>query len=268
MKALIGIIQEHIGFRKQIFKLAKADIIRTFKGAALGWAWALIKPGVQIFVFWFAFAVGMRSGKPVDGYPFFIWMVAGLVPWFYVSDMLTFGTNSIRTYHYLVTKMKFPVSTIPTFVSISNLIINLGITVIIIITYVCMGFKIDIYFLQLPIYTLLMFMFFTTMSLLFAPLCAMSKDFGNLVKSMITALFWLSGVIWNADKVSNIWIKRFLNVNPITYICNGYRNCFIYKKWIWEQDRKFLYFAVIFLIMFPLAVHIYKKLRKEIPDVL
>ena len=32
---LSGIIKEHIEYRKQIFKLAKADLIRTYRGAAL-----------------------------------------------------------------------------------------------------------------------------------------------------------------------------------------------------------------------------------------
>lgn len=78
-------------------------------------------------MYWFAFSIGLRAGKPVNGYPFFLWLIAGLVPWFYMGDMITGGTNCIRRYSYLVTKMKFPVSTIPTFVSISNLIININI---------------------------------------------------------------------------------------------------------------------------------------------
>ena len=35
IKELINIIKEHIEYRKQIIKLAKADLIRTYRGAAL-----------------------------------------------------------------------------------------------------------------------------------------------------------------------------------------------------------------------------------------
>ena len=62
------IFEEHKQYKKQIFKLAKSDLVRTYKGAALGWSWAVIKPMVTIFVFWFGFTVGLRSGKPVEGY--------------------------------------------------------------------------------------------------------------------------------------------------------------------------------------------------------
>ena len=41
METLKEILKAHIDYRKQLFKLAKSDIIKTYKGAALGWAWAL-----------------------------------------------------------------------------------------------------------------------------------------------------------------------------------------------------------------------------------
>ena len=64
---IIGdIIRDHIAYRQQIFKLAKADLIKTYRGAALGWAWAIIKPAVTIFVYWFTFEIGLRAGKDVN----------------------------------------------------------------------------------------------------------------------------------------------------------------------------------------------------------
>ena len=69
---IIGdIIRDHIAYRQQIFKLAKADLIKTYRGAALGWAWAIIKPAVTIFVYWFAFEIGLRAGKDVNRIPIF-----------------------------------------------------------------------------------------------------------------------------------------------------------------------------------------------------
>ena len=66
MSTIREIWQEHVEWRGQILKLAKADIIKTYSGAALGWAWALIKPTLTIAVFWFAFTYGLRGGGPVS----------------------------------------------------------------------------------------------------------------------------------------------------------------------------------------------------------
>lgn len=268
MKTLIKIIKEHIEYRKQIFKLAKADLVKTYRGSALGWSWAIIKPTVTIFVYWFAFAIGLRSGGKVNEYPFFLWLISGIVPWFYMGDMITAGTGCIRKYSYLVTKMKFPVSTIPTFVSMSNLFINVILIVVVIIIFAIFGFAPDIYFLQIPFYILLSFIFFTLWSLFSSFLGAISKDFVNLVKSLMTAIFWLSGILWDANKVSIPWLRTFLKVNPITYLINGFRNCFINKVWFWEQPKLLVCFLIITVILGMFGIWAYKRLRKEVPDVL
>lgn len=63
---LTDIIKDHITYGQQIFKLAKTDLVKTYRGAALGWAWAIIKPAVTIFVYWFTFEIGLRAGKDVN----------------------------------------------------------------------------------------------------------------------------------------------------------------------------------------------------------
>ena len=212
MHTIVEIIKDHIQYRQQIFKLAKADLIKTYRGAALGWAWAIIKPAVTIFVYWFTFQIGLRAGKDVEGFPFFLCLTSGVIPWFYMSDMITGGTECIRKYSYLVTKMKFPISTIPTFFSISKFMVHLALLAIMIIIFIAMGYPPDIYLLQLPIYMLLSFLFFTVFSLFSSLLACMSKDFSNLVKSLVTAVFWLSGIIWNINTLKDIpWLKALIN---------------------------------------------------------
>ena len=197
-----------------------------------------------------------------------MWLIAGVMPWFYMNDMLTAGTDTIRKYSYLVTKMKFPVSTIPTFVSISKFIVHLILITIMILIFILMGYTPNIYIIQLPFYMILMFIFFTIWSLFASLLSSMSKDFGNLVKSMVTAVFWLSGILWNPESIKIEWIKQILMINPVTFLTNGFRNCFINQVWFFEQPKRLLYFVILTIILLTLTIWAYKKLRKEIPDVL
>lgn len=269
LKVIKEIFISHINNISQILKLAKADLIKTYRGAALGWAWAIIKPCVTLFTYWFAFSYGFRSGKPVNGYSFFLWLAVGITPWFYMNEMLTQGTDSIRKYRYLVTKMKFPVSIIPTFVSISKLMVNLSLIIIVIGIFWLMGYPPTIYYLQIPIFILFSFVFFTLWAQFASLMAAISQDFANLIKSFITPLFWLSGILWRADTFDgSIWIERFLNINPITFIVNGFRDCFIFERWFFESPKKLMYFGLWLLILWLLSIWAYKRLRKEIPDVL
>jgi teichoic acid transport system permease protein len=117
---------------------------------------------------------------------------------------------------------------------------------------------------------ILMFLFFNAWSLFAGLVSAIGKDFSNLVKSFVTAVFWLSGVLWDVEKLaqSNLFFKIFFMINPVTYFSYGFRNCFVYKKWFFEDIESLCCILVLYLILGFLSLWAYKKLRKEIPDVL
>ncbi|HEY5432169.1 MAG TPA: ABC transporter permease [Coriobacteriia bacterium] len=265
---LFGIVEEHRQFWKQIFQLAAADLVKTYRGSALGWLWALIKPSVTIFVYWFAFAIGLRASKSVNGFPFSLWLIAGILPWFYISEMLTQGTTTLKRYSYLVTKIKFPVSTIATFVSLSKFYVHLALSAIVIVIFIVFGYPVDVYYLQLPLYMALMFAFFTVWSMFAAPLSAISKDFANVVSSFVMAIFWMSGVMWDVNQIKNPWLSRLLLFNPVTFIATGYRNVFIYKRWFFQDSFALMAFGVTFTAMVLLTLFTYHRLRRDIADVL
>ncbi len=268
MGTFINIIKEHIQYKHQIFKLAITDLIKTYRGAVLGWSWAIIKPAVTIFVYWFAFTVGLRAGNSVSGFPFFLWLIAGLIPWNYMNEMFISGMESMIKYRYLVTKIKFPISTIPTFVNISKTVIFLILLALVIIIFMTFGYMPDLYTLQVFFYMILAFIFFDIWSIFSSMLAAISVDFSNFIKAVLTAIFWLSGILWDTNKITHPLGKIFFLFNPITYLVNGFRNCFIYKIAFWEEPKKLGCFCIVLLVLTIITVRTYKKLRKEIPDVL
>ena len=268
MKTIKLIIQEHILYKSQISMLAKSDLKKTYRGAALGWAWAIIKPVITLFVFWFAFAIGLRSGKPIAGYPFFLWLVAGMLPWFYMQEIITGGAGCIRKYSALVTKMKFPISIIPTYFNISHLYTHLFLLGITIVIFMAFGYMPDVYYLQIPLYTLMMFSFFTAWSLFSGLLSCLSKDFQNLVYSFSTAIFWMSGILYDVDTIRHSWVRLILKFNPVTVISSGYRKAFIYKRWFFDDMVEMGCYCITLTVFTLAAVWAYNKLRKEIPDVL
>jgi len=265
---VVQLAREHFDFRTQILQLAQADLIKTYRGSALGWMWAIIKPSVTIFVYWFAFSFGLRAASSVNGFPFFFWLIAGIVPWFYMSEMLTQGSQTLKRYNYLVTKIKFPVSTISTFVSLSKLYVHFALLAVVVIIFVLSGYPIDVYYIQLPLYAVLLFAFFTMWSLFSSPLSAVSKDFANTVTSLVMAIFWMSGIMWDVNTIENATMQKILVFNPVTFFATGYRNVFIYKKWFFEDVFALAAFVLVMLVMFAASIYTYNKLRREIADVL
>lgn len=268
------IINEHKSFGKQILKLAKVELVKTYKGSALGPAWAVIKPSFQLFVYWFAFSVGLRKMTVVDvtiggaevHFSRFLFMLVGLVPWFYMNESITQGAKTIRTHKQFVTKVNFPVSTIMTYTALSRLIIHLMISALMYI-YVCFAWGPSWYNLQFFLYMPIMFLFFVMLSWSTAPMSAFSPDFENSLLSLMTGAFWLSGIIYNSYDLPEP-LNTIMLFNPINFFANGYRKAFLYHQPFFEYKTELFIFLLEFAAVFILGVYNYNRLRKKIPDVL
>ncbi len=266
----VQIVEEHKGQWKKIWMLAVNDLIKKYKGSVVGPLWALIKPSFTLFILWFAFSVGIRNSGMVSGYPRFVFMLTGYIPWFFVNEEIVGGARSIRQNSQFVTKLSFPVSNIMTFTALASLIVHVGMCVIMYIMLICMGYGPSVYNLQIFYYLPMMFIFFLVLSWATAPLSGFSKDFENLINSVMTGLFWLSGIFWNTYDVENKYLKTLMYFNPINYFINGYRKSFLYNEFIF--DSSYMLETVIFfgefLLIILIGSHYYKKLRKILPDVL
>ncbi len=263
---MFEILDDHIKNISTILTLTKIDLIRNYYGSLIGWLWAILKPAFKIFIYYFMLVIGLKISKDMFGYPYFLWLISGIIPWFYINDMLSQGSASIRKYSYLVTKMNFPLSAIPTFTSMSRFIIHICLVTITVFIFFISGYTLDIYMLQLPIYMFMLFAFFTILNHLLSLLSAISKDFLNMISSLVFAVFSLSGVIWDPAFIDNNVLSFLLRLNPVTFIINGYRNCFIKKIWFWEDTFSLIFFIVELLLCTILSIVCYKKFKKIIPD--
>ena len=125
----MNLLKDLISNRKLIWNLSKNDFKSRFSGSYFGIIWAFIQPVVTVLVYWFVFEKGLHAGRinlrsGID-VPFVLWLVAGLVPWFFFSEALCGGTNALIEYSYLVKKVVFKVSILPLIKVISALFVHL-----------------------------------------------------------------------------------------------------------------------------------------------
>lgn len=266
--ALITILKDNWEWRKQIGRLAFFELIKKSRGAVLSWAWLFVKPAMYIFVFWFALDLGLRAGGSGEYDPYFLWLIAGLIPWFYMQDMIGPGADVLHRYSYLVNKIKFPLSGISTIFSLSTLIVQLGLMVVLFVIYFLLGMPLDIYLLQVPVLILLMFVFFNMFSIFASHLSAMSKDFLNLLKAFSTPIFWMSGVIFDVSAIPIQWVQNVLLFNPVTFFVTSFRNAFHDKAWFWENTQMTLSFGIVFVVTLFATLWVYKRLSREVSDAL
>ena len=273
---ILRIPKEHIGFGKQIFMLAKQDLIKTYKGAVIGPFWAVMKPLFQLFVYWFVFTIGI-NGTPNRTatelkIPFFIFIMIGFLPWCFMSDCVSRGSKCLRENRQFVNKISFPVSAIMTYTTIAKFYIHILLFSFAYLYIVIAGYHPNVYNLQIFGYAILMFIFFLCLTWSLATMSAFSKDLESFITTIMSGLFWLSGICFDSESIKNETLRKILLFNPLRYFCNGYRKALIYNQWFFEGFYKPNYENLIFLCEFVLVVVLgiynYNRLRKELPDVL
>ena len=269
MNALGTILKDHWEWRDRIAKLSIFELKKKSRGAVLSWAWFFIKPGMYIFCFWFALEVGLRVGRDLGSdVPYILWLCAGLIPWFFMQDMLNQGCDVLHRYPYLVNKIKFPISCISTLFTGATLLIHLMLVGVLLAIYFACGQPLDIHLIQIPIVVLLLFVFWTMFSIAFSQLSALSKDVANLIQAMSTPFFWLSGVIFDVSSIPIGWIQWILDFNPVTFFCRIYRDVFFDRVWFWEDTHTLICFVIVFIGTAVLMAWIYSKFNEEVADVL
>ena len=138
--------------RKLVFSLAKNDFKTKYAGSYFGTVWAFVQPIVTICVYWFVFGLALRNGSD-KGVPFVLWLIAGLVPWFFIQEGLTGGTNALLEYNYLVKKVVFNIRILPVVKVFSAVFVHCFFVVIVLVIYTCMGYPPSLYALQLVYYS-------------------------------------------------------------------------------------------------------------------
>ena len=123
-KSVFSFIMDIVQNRQLLLELTKKDLKQRYLGSYLGVLWAFIQPMITVLIFWFVFQVGFKS-MPVDNFPFVLWLVCGMFPWFFFSDAWLSATESISQNNFLVKKVVFKVRLLPMIQIMSALVVSL-----------------------------------------------------------------------------------------------------------------------------------------------
>ncbi len=263
---MLDFLKAIIKNRTLLLSLTKNDLKQKYQGNFLGVAWALIQPTATIVIFWFVFQVGFKS-KPVDNFPFILWLVTGMFPWFYFAEGLSNGTNSIIANSFLVKKVVFRVSLLPIVSLLSALGIHIFFIFFMFAMFMYYGYMPDIYWLQLIYYVFALSVFLLGLSWITSSVVVFFKDMGQFVAIIIQFGFWLTPIFWNITIIPEKY-HWLIELNPIVYIIEGYRNSMIYHKWFWEDMHMTIYFWIVTMVIFMIGGLTFKKLRPHFADVL
>lgn len=269
LKLIKGWLGDVYRSRRLILDLANKDFKSRYAASYLGIVWAFIQPVVTVTIYILVFQVGFKQGLDME-IPFALWLTVGIVPYLFFQEALLSATNSLMEFSYLVKKVVFKISVLPLIKIISAAYVHLFFILLAAVVYLCFGFAPHIYMLQVFYYSFAAIALLLGLSYITASMVVFFRDLGQIVNILLQFLMWLTPIMWNIETMGWVTpaIHRFLKLNPIYYITNGYRDAFLNKVWFWEHGEWTVYFWLVTAAIGLIGTLTFKRLEKHFADVL
>lgn len=252
--------------REILFGLAKNDFKVRYAGSYFGMIWAFIQPVVTTLLYWFVFQMGLRAGS-VEGAPYVLWLMAGLIPWFYFSEAVSGGTVSLIEYSYLVKKVAFHINILPVVKIVSAFFIHVFFLSMVMLVFVFYGYYPDLYTLQIVYYLVCMVVLVLGIAYMTSALTVFFRDLRPMVNIALQIGIWMTPIMWQHTMLSPN-LQMIMKLNPVYYIVTGYRDSLIHKVAFWQHGAWTVYFWVFALALLLTGTKLFNKLKIHFADVL
>lgn len=252
--------------KKMLYFLSVNDFKTKYAGSYLGVVWAFVQPVITVLIYWFVFEVGFRSG-PIQSVPFILWLVAGIVPWFFFAEAWGSATNVMLEYSYLVKKIVFQVRLLPLVKVSSSFFVHLFFVILTFVIFLLYGVNPSLYATQVIYYSFCTICFVFSLSLISSSLIVFFKDLGQIISLLLQFGMWLTPILWSSTMLPAGY-RWILKVNPVYYVVEGYRDALINKVWFWERYNQSIYFWLLTTVLFIIGITLMKRMKPHFADVL
>lgn len=268
IESLLRVPLEIYRDRSMFLSLVKNDFQARFAGSYLGFFWAFFQPVITIVLYWFVFQVGLRSGH-VSDHPFILYLMAGMVPWFYFSEAWGTASNSLVEYNYLVKKVVFNVGFLPAIKVFSALIVHLFFTTVITVMCLFYGYGVHLYLLQILYYMSCSLFLVLGLSYITSAVTVFFRDMTQIVNIFLTIGVWMTPIMWNLQvSMKSGLLQKVFKLNPVYYIVAGFRDSLLDKVWFWEKPMWSIYFWCVAIAVYLIGVKMFNRLKVHFSDVL
>nr|WP_304579052.1 ABC transporter permease [uncultured Acetatifactor sp.] len=262
-KAIGFILKEHRENYRQIIKMALINTEKQTVRSSLGILWTYFHDIVYILVF-IMFRLLISGFGKIDGMNSIVYLLTGLIPWFFISDMLNQGSRAILSNKGIVQSIRFPITILPTIEVLSIVFRRFFTFFILLIALTLFGylkcFSVVLFFYYFIALVYLM----VSMNLLLSAFVAVSEDFHQLYLAIVRVIIYSLPIMWSYDKVDSTIIHILLRINPMVYVIRGFRNVFV--QGMTQNIEYSAYFWISITAVFALGCYAQYKLRKHYAD--
>lgn len=242
-------------FRHLVRTLVERDLRVRYKNSALGIAWTMVNPLIQVVVLTIAVGYILGSGpKNLSAYIF-----CAMLPWTFFQTATLDSSTAVLVKLPLLKKVYFP-REIPLIATVCQNFVQFGISLLVFVVY-RWGLTTALYgwpgappreVLWLPVLVLLIFLLTLGVSFFVCAANVFYEDVKFIVATSMTFLFYLVPIIYFPENIffsSRIpahwrwWAYHLYLANPLAWIVTAFRQVFFPQAIISSRGAAVVYSA-------------------------
>lgn len=229
-----------------IQEMTVRDIRDRYVGQVLGLLWFLVHSifTILIYIFLFSFVYKSSGNHTPD---FSLYLIAGLVPWMFLTECMVRGVMVIRSNSSLVKQVVFPVEVLPIKIVLSTMI-SLGLNLLIIFSLVLFKTGFSLIMLTLPLLVFSLLVLSLGLVFILSAVGAYLKDLKDLVQMFTSLGVYLLPIVYFEAWVPNI-VRPLIQLNPLTYVIYCFHDVFYYQ-YFKHPEAWFIFPIFSFVICF------------------
>lgn len=212
-------------YRHTLRDMTISQFKAKYAGSKLGIWWAMISPLILALSINFVFTSIFKINIP----NYAIFVLAGIMPWFFATNALTEATNSFVISSPILKQGTFPREFIPISFILANLLNFLLGLVFLFPLFIILNFRIIKFLLFLFPIIIFHLLFIMGMGFLFSLVNVFFRDLSLLLPTVFMVWFWITPVFYSLDMLSFPfrWICLF---NPMSYYIILYQNILFHAQ--------------------------------------
>ncbi len=191
-----GAVRAIFSHREMLNLLVRRDLKARYKDSTLGFFWSLIRPLIQLAVYFVVMGQFLQAARSIPD--FAVYIFAGLCAIGLFTEIVVGGTGSVLANAGLVKKVYLPREVFP-LASVGSALFNFGIQLLVLIAATLLVAKPPFHpqlAYAIPAVALIV-VYGTAFGLLFSAVNVYLRDVQYLVEVITMLLFWASPIVYS-----------------------------------------------------------------------
>lgn len=274
--------RELLASRELLVNLTQREIKGKYRRTIFGQLWSLVNPLaamlVYTFVFSFIFQIQPGEGDPSGLNIFALWLLCGLLPWLFFSNVVTLGAGSLVANAPLIQKVYFSRVVLPLSQVLSRGFTWLFEIGVLVVALAIAGSFVWPWLPLVAVTMILLALFAAGLALMLSVLNVYFRDTEHFITIVFQIWMYLTPIIYplslvqtQSDRVgplfgTSVTVLDIYSINPMVHFVQVFRELLYDNRW--PSGGAFLACAVWAFVSFALGLLIFRRNEKGLAEAL